>query len=112
VLKEVLELMTLMLAPMAPHLAEELWEMLGHGGGLIAASWPQYRAEFAAEEQVEVVVQISGRVRWKIIVEVGLDEDALFERAMSEQKVAEAIRGKQIVKKIVVPDKLVNIVVR
>jgi leucyl-tRNA synthetase len=112
VLKEVLELLTLMLAPMAPHLAEELWEMLGHTSGLVAASWPQYRAEFAAEERVEVVVQISGKVRAKIVVEVGLDEDSLLERTMSEPKVADAIRGKQIVKKVVVPDKLVNIVVR
>jgi leucyl-tRNA synthetase len=112
VLKEVLELLTLMLAPMAPHLAEELWEMLGHTGGLIRASWPQYRAEFAAEEQVEVVAQINGKVRAKIVVEAGLDEQSLAARALGEARVAEAIRGKTIVKTIVVPDKLVNIVVR
>ncbi len=112
VLKEVLELLTLMLAPMAPHLAEELWEMLGHSGGLIRASWPQYRAEFAAEEQVEVVAQINGKVRARMVVEAGLDEDSVAARAMAEPRVAEAIRGKQIVRKIVVADKLVNIVVR
>jgi len=112
VLKEVLELLTLMLAPMAPHLAEELWEMLGHSGGLIKASWPQYRAELAAEEQVEVPVQVNGKLRGRIVVDVGLDEGSRASRATSEPKVAEAIRGKQIVKKIVVPDKLVNIVVR
>ena len=112
VLKEVLELMTLMLAPMAPHLAEELWEMMGHGGGLVKASWPQYRAEFAAEEEVEVVVQINGKVRSKVLVEVGLDEETLTARAKSEPRVAESIRGKQIARIIVVADKLVNIVVR
>ncbi len=112
VLKEVLELLTLMLAPMAPHLAEELWEMLGHSGGLIKASWPQYRAELAAEEKVEVPVQVNGKLRGKITVEVGLDEESLAARALSDPKVAETIRGKQIVKTIVVPDKLVNIVVR
>jgi leucyl-tRNA synthetase len=101
-----------MLAPMAPHLAEELWEMLGHSGGLIKASWPQYRAELAAEEKVEVPVQVNGKLRGKITVEVGLDEGSLKARALSDPKVAESIRGKQIVKTIVVPDKLVNIVVR
>jgi len=110
--KEVLELLTLMLAPMAPHLAEELWEMLGHGGGLARASWPQYRAEFAAEEQVEVVVQVNGKVKARVIVEAGLDEESLATRATAEPRVMEAVRGKQIVKRIVVPDKLVNIVMR
>jgi leucyl-tRNA synthetase len=112
VLKEVLELMTLMLAPMAPHLAEELWEMLGHSGGLIKASWPQYRAELAAEEKVEVVAQINGKVRAKFVVEAGLDTDSLLARAMAEPKVADAIRGKQIVQSVAIADKLVNIVVR
>ena len=68
-IKEVLELLTLMLAPMAPHLAEELWEMLGHDGRLDArASWPQYRSEFAAEEKVEVWCKLNGKVRGKIVV--------------------------------------------
>jgi len=104
--------LTLMLAPMAPHLAGELWEMLGHGGGLARASWPQYRAEFAAEEQVEVVVQVNGKVKARVIVEAGLDEESLATRATAEPRVMEAVRGKQIVKRIVVPDKLVNIVMR
>jgi leucyl-tRNA synthetase len=112
IVKEVLELLTLMIASMAPHIAEELWEMLGHTGGLARASWPQYRSEFAAEEQVEVVIQINGRVRARIVVPAGLSEDELVARAKAEPRVMEALQGKMIVKVIVVPDKLVNLVIR
>jgi leucyl-tRNA synthetase len=112
VVKEVLELLTLMIAPMAPHLAEEMWETLGHKGGLARAAWPAYRAELAAESQVEVVVQINGRVRGKIVVDAGLDQELLAERALAEPKVSELLDGKSVVKRIVVPDKLVNLVVR
>ena len=112
VVKEVLDLLTLMIAPMAPHLGEELWEMLGHEGGLARATWLAYRAELAAESQVEVVVQINGKVRGKIVVDAGLDQESLAERALAEPKVSELLSGKSIVKRIVVPDKLVNLVVR
>nr|HEV7955398.1 class I tRNA ligase family protein [Candidatus Acidoferrales bacterium] len=112
VAKEVLELLTLMIAPMSPHLAEELWEMLGHSGGLMRASWPQFRAEFAAEEQVEIIIQMNGKVRGKIVASVGLDEETVVRLAISEPKVAHLLDGKQIVKRIVIPDKLVNLVIR
>jgi leucyl-tRNA synthetase len=112
VIKEALELITLMLAPMAPHLSEELWEMLGHEGGLARASWPQHRSEFEAEEKVEVVIQLNGKVRGKISVVAGLEEEELVARAVAEPKVAAGIAGKTILKRVVVPDKLVNLVVK
>ncbi len=112
VVKEVLDFLTLMIAPMAPHLAEELWEMLGHEGGLARSAWPAYRAELTAESQVEVVVQINGKVRGRIVVDAGLDQELLAERALAEPKVSELLGGRSIVKRIVVPDKLVNLVVR
>ncbi|HET9400133.1 MAG TPA: leucine--tRNA ligase [Candidatus Acidoferrales bacterium] len=112
VIREVLELLTLMLAPMIPHLAEEMWEMLGHSGGLMAARWPDYRAELAADEMVEVVAQINGRVRAKMTVEAGLAEEELVARAKAEPRVASELAGKHVVKSIVVRDKLVNFVVR
>ena len=112
VAKEVLELLVLMIAPMSPHLSEELWEMLGHAGGLMRASWPQFRAEFAAEEQVEIIIQLNGKVRGKIVADVGLNEETLATMAIAEPKVAQLLDGKQIVKRIVIPDKLVNLVIR
>jgi leucyl-tRNA synthetase len=106
--KEVLELLTLMLAPMTPHLAEELWEMLGHGEGLWKASWPAFNQELARDEEVEVVIQVSGKVRGRMTVPAGLGRDELIERA--KVYAANYINGKRVVKAIVVPDKLVNLV--
>jgi len=111
--KEVFELVTLMLAPMAPHLAEELWEMLGHTGQTLAqARWPDYMPELAAEDQVEVAVQINGRVRGRVQVESGLGETELVGRVLADPKIANLFDGQRVVKRIVVPDKLVNFVVK
>ena len=112
VAKEVFELLTLMLAPMVPHLAEELWEMLGHTDATLAhAPWPKFVPELAAEDQVEIVVQINGRVRGKVQVETGLGEAELAERVFADPKIAQILGTQRIVKKIVVPNKLVNVVV-
>src|SRR5262249_47594694 len=64
--REVLELLTLMLAPMTPHLSEELWEMLGHSDGLWKAGWPSFSEEFAREDEIEIPVQVSGKVRGRL----------------------------------------------
>jgi leucyl-tRNA synthetase len=109
--KHVLEMLTLMLAPMTPHLAEELWEMLGHGEGLWNTSWPAFDAELARDEEVEVVVQVNGRVRAKLTVPAGLGEAELVPKALAIPAVVQHIDGKRVVKRIVVPDKLVNLVV-
>jgi leucyl-tRNA synthetase len=110
--KEVFELLTLMLNPMVPHLAEELWEILGHTRDTLAhAAWPKFVPELAAEDQVEIVVQVNGRVKGKVSVEAGLDKDELEKRVRSDQKTAKLLDGKRILKIVVVPDKLVNLVV-
>ncbi len=111
VVKEVFELMTLMLAPMAPHLAEELWEMLGHAEGLSSATWPAFQAHLAEEEQIEVVIQINGRVRGKLLIEPGLSADQLLARALADARIAQLTANQRVLKKVVVPDKLVNLVV-
>ena len=112
VLKEVLASCVLMLAPMAPHLAEELWEMLGNSGGLAREKWPDYREDLAREEQFEIVIQVNGRLRGKILVEDGLSESETRERALSDPRVKMLLDGKRVVKTIVVPNKLVNIVLQ
>ena len=109
--KEVLELLTLMLAPMTPHLAEELWEMLGHEEGLWTVSWPAFRADLAKEEEVEVVVQVNGRVRGKVKVAAGIGEEEVVRLAQADAAIAHHLAGKRIVKRIFVPDKLLNLVV-
>jgi leucyl-tRNA synthetase len=110
--KEVFELLIMMLNPMVPHLAEELWEILGHSGDTLAhAAWPKFVPELAAEDQVEIVVQVNGRVKARMQVGAGLDKEALQKRVLSDPKTAQLLNGQRVIKVIVVPDKLVNIVV-
>jgi leucyl-tRNA synthetase len=109
--KEVLELITLMLAPMTPHLAEELWELLGHTQGLWTVSWPAFNENLAKEEEVEIAVQISGRVRSRIKVAAGTAQDAVVSLAQSDPTVAAHLAGKKTVKIIYVQDKLLNLVI-
>jgi leucyl-tRNA synthetase len=102
----------LLLAPMAPYLAHELWEMAGEKGNLLKSSWPQYDAALAAEDEIEIPVQVNGKLRGLVVVPAGANEDQIKEAALADEKVRAAISGKQVVKVIVVPKKLVNVVVR
>jgi leucyl-tRNA synthetase len=102
----------LIITPMTPHIAEELWQMLGHSTTLTRESWPKFSEELARDDQFEVIIQVNGRLRGKVMVEDGLAEADLLQLAEADEKVAREIAGKQIVKTIVVPNKLVNIVVK
>jgi leucyl-tRNA synthetase len=109
--REVLELLTLMLAPMTPHLSEELWEMLGHSEGLWTVSWPAFNAELAKDEEVEIAVQINGRVRGRLKAAAGLAQEEVVALAKKDPAVASYLEGKRIVKVIYVQDRLLNLVV-
>ena len=111
-LAEVQRDLALMLAPFAPYLAHELWEMLGEKTSLLRAPWPKYDPALAKEEEIEIPVQINGKLRSRIVVPADANEDVLRERALADEKIRAAIAGKQVVKVIVVPGKLVNIVIR
>jgi len=89
-----------------------LWEMAGETRNLLKAPWPQYDAALAAEDEIEIPVQVNGKLRSVVIVPAGATDDQVEQAALADEKVKAAITGKQIVKKIVVPGKLVNIVVR
>jgi len=113
VMREAMETVTLLLAPFAPYLAQELWDELGHGDQpVFHHPWPTYDPELAREEQAEVVVQVNGKVRARLSVPFGTDRAQLESLGMAEAKVQAFVSGKQIVKVVVVPDKLVNIVVK
>ncbi len=112
ILKRILAVMALMLSPMAPHIAEELWEILGYTGGISKAKWPRFREDLTREEQIEIIIQINGRLRGKMVVDANLGEDETREKAMADPRIAPLIAGKQIMKVVVVPKKLVNIVLR
>jgi leucyl-tRNA synthetase len=111
-LRDILEKLTLMLAPFAPYTAQELWEVLGHGSAAFREPWPAYDPELARETQIDVVVQVNGKVRGHIQSAPGTPEGKLKELALANDKAQPFLASKQIMKVIVVPDKLVNIVVR
>jgi leucyl-tRNA synthetase len=102
----------LLLAPMAPYMAHELWEMTGETSNLLKAPWPKYDPSLAAEDEIEIPVQVNGKLRGLVVVPAGATNDDVERAALADDKVKAAIAGKQIVNKIVVPKKLVNIVVR
>ena len=102
----------LLLAPMAPYFAHELWAMAGENSNLLKAPWPKYDAALAAEDEIEIPVQVNGKLRDVVTVAAGASNDQVEQAALSAEKVKAAIGEKQVVKKIVVPGKLVNIVVK
>jgi leucyl-tRNA synthetase len=102
----------LLLAPIAPYLAHELWELTGETSNLLKAPWPKYDAALAAEDEIEIPVQVNGKLRGLVVVAAGASDDRVEQAALQNEKVKIAIAGKQIIKKIVVSGKLVNIVVR
>jgi len=101
-----------LLAPIAPHVAEELWTILGHTGTLTYEQWPAFDESKLVDDEVEVVVQVNGKLRAKVKVAKDVTKDQLEEIAKADEKVLEFTEGKQIVKVIAVPGKLVNIVVK
>jgi leucyl-tRNA synthetase len=109
--EEAITTLLLLMAPVAPHIAEELWERLGKPYSIHQQSWPVANEELAAEETAEVVFQVNGKVRDKVRVPVGTDEMTLREMALNSERVQSFISGKTVRKVIVVSDKLVNIVV-
>jgi leucyl-tRNA synthetase len=111
-LAEVQRSLVLLLAPFAPYLANELWEMLGEKGSLLKAPWPKYDAALAKEEELEIPVQINGKLRGRVVVPADATEEFVVERALADEKIQSAIAGKQIVKKIFIPGKLLNLVVK
>ena len=112
VIAESLEKLTLLMAPFAPYLSQELWEELGHDGPVFKQSWPSYDSDLARDEEAEIVVQVNGKLRSRIGVPFGTSREDLETRARSDTKVQPYLEGKQVVKVIAVPDKLVNFVVK
>ena len=110
-LREVLETMALLVAPFAPHFAEEMRSVLGHQTRLKFASWPGFDSELAREEEIEVVVQVNGKVRAKIVTAPGVSSDEMERLALGDERIESLIAGRKMIKLVVVPEKLVNIVV-
>lgn len=112
--REALESLVVMLTPFTPHVAEEMWEALGHEGGLLSsgAGWPRAEPELARKEELEIPVQVNGKLRSRIRATPDTPEAELREAALNDDKIQSFTEGRDIVKVIVVPQRLVNIVVR
>jgi leucyl-tRNA synthetase len=108
----VAETLVKLLGPYVPHIAEELWEKLGNKESLTKVSWPTFEEKLTIDEEIEMVFQVNGKVRDKQTVSKGMDKASALAMAKESEKIQQWIEGKTIVKEIVVPDKLVNIVVR
>jgi leucyl-tRNA synthetase len=109
---EVQRNIALLLSPMAPFLAHELWEMIGEKSNLLKAPWPQHDAALAAEDEIEIPVQVNGKLRSLVVVTAAASEEQIKQAALADEKVRAAIAAKQVIKVIIVPKKLVNIVAK
>jgi len=106
-----LESTLLLLSPFAPHLTEELWEALGNKPSIFEERWPEWDEEIAKEERIELVIQVNGKLRSKLLIPIGIADDEIRAMALQEAKIKDIIDGKTIRKVIIVKGKLVNIVV-
>jgi leucyl-tRNA synthetase len=111
VLKEAVEALVRMLSPFAPHMCEELWEALGHAGGIVAAGWPSYDEAVAKASEIVVPVQVNGKVRGRVTVPADADDDRLREAALADPHVQAHLEGKTVKKVVVAKGKLVSVVV-
>jgi leucyl-tRNA synthetase len=109
--RESMQTLTLLMAPSTPYVAEEMWHRLGKPFSVHLQGWPKYDEALAVVASVEIPVQVNGKVRDKIVVPTGSAEDELLAAAKGSEKVQEYLAGKAVVREIVVPDRLVNIVV-
>ena len=107
-----IEKLVLILSPFTPHVCEEMWEYLGHTGSLYNVGWPEYDESALVKDSVEIVIQINGKVKEKMSVASGLGRDEFQKTVMESEAAVKAVDGRNIVKVIAVPDKLVNIVVK
>jgi leucyl-tRNA synthetase len=107
-----MEKFVLLLSPFAPHLAEELWQTLGHGGTLAYATWPEFDEALTKEDIVEIPVQINGKLRARISLPAEASREALETAARADERIAELLQDKTIVKSVVVPGRMVNFVVK
>jgi len=108
--QSVIEPFILILSPFAPHIAEELWQRLDHPKSLAYEPWPQYDAELAREKQIELAVQVNGKLKDRIVVPAEADETRIREKALANEKVIAALAGRTPKKVIVIKSRLVNIV--
>jgi leucyl-tRNA synthetase len=110
--KSVMESFILVLAPFAPHMAEEIWHRLGHSDTLAYAAWPMWDESLLVENSIELPIQINGKSRGTVTVAIDADKDTILAAAKAEPRIQSALEGLTVVKEIYVPGKIVNLVAK
>jgi len=111
-LREAVETLLLLLGPVTPHITEELWSVLGHGESLFRRAWPVADPAALKREEVVIIVQVDGKVRSRLTVDVAAPERDVQDKALADAKVRPWLDGRQVAKVVVVPGRLVNVVTR
>ena len=110
--KDVMQTLVILIAPFAPHIAEELWEMLGQEGSVCDAQWPKWNEEYLVENQIKMGVQFNGKVRFEMQFAADADNQTIEQAVREDERTAKYVEGKQIVKIIIVPKRMINVVLR
>ena len=111
-MEQTIRILTLMLAPFAPYVTQELWEEQGHATPVFKEQWPAWDPDLAREDEVEIVIQINGKVRHRMNVPAGLDQVQMTSLAEDSDQIQALLAGQTVVKVIAVPGKLLNLVVK
>jgi len=110
VMREAIETVVMLLSPFVPHFAEELWEVLGNKESILNQPWPEYDREAVVEDEILIVIQVNGKLRDRMMVPASFGEKEIKEWALNSERIQKLLEGKKIVRVIIVPQKLVNIV--
>ena len=110
--KETLKTFVILLAPFAPHIGEELWSQLGGTDSVFHSQWPECDEEAMKDDEIEVAVQVNGKVRGTVVLPNGCDKEKAFEIAKADERIASFLEGKNLIKEIYVPNKIVNFVAK
>ena len=110
--RDAVEPIAQLVSPIAPHIAEELWQRFGHDETITYQPFPTFEEKYLVDDEIEVPVQINGKVKARINVAADADQDAVFEVALADAKISDLTSGKNVVKKIYVPGRMVNLVVK
>jgi leucyl-tRNA synthetase len=111
VMRHAVETVVLLLCPMVPHFAEEIWQVIGNSNNILLEAWPKHREDALVKDEAVIVVQVNGKLRSRFNAPMGTDQEALKTTALSDPKIVKFIADKEVRKVIVIPNKLVNIVV-
>ena len=110
--KELLKTIVVLIAPFAPHIAEELWEALGEQGSVCDAQWPKHNEEYLVESQMQLTISFNGKARFQMQFAADADNASIQEQVLADERTAKYLEGKQVMKVIIVPKKIVNVVMK